>query len=966
VTGFDIPILKAASTAIPRAIGWGVHAVRAGTSERATRKMLEPPPDSRLSLVDATANLPPATIELLNEFLISPEIDQLAYALASEHVLGRSGREVRNRRDALKLQLTEQMRLRSTPDSDITEFAGAVFDAVDNVLQINLVGVETESMAPSLRAGLIKSAASTAAAVSRNTELLKTITDIAAIGRFERDFSSQVAALHGIMRLPHAGTTKQVPYERLFVQPNVSTSPFTAGGESFKVAPTPLNAIIGDSLRTVLLGNPGGGKSTSSLKLAYDVASGRSSLPGVSVPFHITLKDFAERFKGAPYSLTDFMHELCGTPYNLEAPDGAIEYLLLNGHAIVIFDGLDELLDVSLRRKIVQAVEGFAHRFPTTPIVVTSREVGYDEAALDSDLFVRCTLQPFDQEQVEAYVRRWFTLDDSVEPSQKDRLAGAFLVDSQFVSDLTTNPLMLSLMCGIYASEHYIPRNRPDVYEKCALLLFERWDKHRGIKAELAFDAHVQDAMRSLALWLYPQHEAQKGLPRHELISFMTQYLLDRRFEDQAEAEQAAAQFVDFCKGRAWVLTDIGAERYGFTHRTFLEYFAASQLVRQFASAELLYGELRLHILNAEWDTLAQLALQILGKSVADGADEFLALTLHSLEDCLPSERRNILSFMTRSLDFIVPRPAVLRQIVGEVLNFYEDETRAAAMQISPDVPDPMASLLASAPENLPRIQRYLQEKMDDTLEPDGELRSHALLSIALYPSAHIDYRTTTQSSSFQFWRDAELQSYPAVKAAATSRIWSFGEFPWITLWGITAGVVRVDDLVSRAGISALFQGIRIPPVTRTSSIAFMLISEHTRENRSPSSVWQRKDVAASLLEQLLSADLPWISAPIDVYDPWAAVVLGEYSDRLVKQSPLQEVAILLSMGFAELKRTAAQQKFENGLRQILPELQTLDGFDQRVSEFARSWLNGEVALTTSGIHPRRVVRGPGRGAAKN
>ena len=89
---------------------------------------------------------------------------------------------------------------------------------------------------------------------------------------------------------------------------------------------------------------------------------------------------------------------------------------------------------------------------------------------------------------------------------------------------------MLSLMCGIYSSENYIPRNRPDVYEKCALLLFEKWDKQRGINSPLSFDAHVQAAMRSLALWLYPQQASQQGLPRDRLIAFMKAHLFIKCF----------------------------------------------------------------------------------------------------------------------------------------------------------------------------------------------------------------------------------------------------------------------------------------------------------------------------------------------------------------------------------------------------------------------------------------------------
>ena len=61
-------------------------------------------------------------------------------------------------------------------------------------------------------------------------------------------------------------------------------------------------------------------------------------------------------------SLVEFLEVTCKTPYSVPAPEGAVgTFFLLNGVSVVIFDGLDELLETSKRRDIVAAVEGFAH-----------------------------------------------------------------------------------------------------------------------------------------------------------------------------------------------------------------------------------------------------------------------------------------------------------------------------------------------------------------------------------------------------------------------------------------------------------------------------------------------------------------------------------------------------------------------------------------------------------------------------
>ena len=182
----------------------------------------------------------------------------------------------------------------------------------------------------------------------------------------------------------------------------------------------------------------------------------------------------------------------------------------------MIFDGLDELLDTSLRRDVVQAVEGFAHMYPTTSILVTSRRIGYEEAPLDNSLFPSIQLQQFNPGQVEKSTHNWFALmnrflnaSGGCSPPLSSRIACSSLI-------LVLSPLMLSLMCGIYASERYIPRNRPEVYEKCAVLLFDRWDRQRGIHTPLPFDANIFNQLcgRShLFMYNQPRKKASQSAP---------------------------------------------------------------------------------------------------------------------------------------------------------------------------------------------------------------------------------------------------------------------------------------------------------------------------------------------------------------------------------------------------------------------------------------------------------------------
>jgi predicted NACHT family NTPase len=165
----------------------------------------------------------------------------------------------------------------------------------------------------------------------------------------------------------------------------------------------------------------------------------------------------------------------------------AFEYLLRSGRAFIVFDGLDELLDTSFRQEITNNVEAFCRLYPAAPALVTSREVGYEQAPLDDKMFALFRLAPFNDQQVREYAQKWFDRDDDYIREQRRQKAAAFISESSLVQDLRGNPLMLGLMCNLYRVEGYIPKNRPEVYGKCSIMLFERWDKVRDILIPLPF-----------------------------------------------------------------------------------------------------------------------------------------------------------------------------------------------------------------------------------------------------------------------------------------------------------------------------------------------------------------------------------------------------------------------------------------------------------------------------------------------
>ncbi|MBF4595705.1 NACHT domain-containing protein [Curtobacterium flaccumfaciens] len=593
--------------------------------------------------------------ELFLALLIDPEEDKAAQVANS-----------------LRLVLVQELS-RKAADDDSEYFAAALVKAVEDgfIELIAAVRAENPEAVANLQQGaLLKRISDILANIDRHYEL---ITSRSQISIAERDgwiktYRQLCKHHHGFITPPDLDDSKKIPMEDLYVTPSLTVS----------IGPGRFASNVAISVddykdridRTVLLGDPGGGKSTLSNYLTSKWADDANG----PIPFHITLREFAKR-KDSGLSVLDYIRADLNGKFQHPAPAGLVEDLLIGGEAVVVFDGLDELIDGSLRRTISSVVELFGEKFPLVSIFVTSRRIGYEQARLDPDIFTVTGVAEFQRDDVEEYVRKWFAYQPDYTEEGASTLAASFMEQSEAVPDLRSNPLMLALMCIIYRGENFIPRSRPTVYEKCANLLFEKWDGHRDITVPLDARAHVDSAMKHIAFWMLSTGEGDAGVSYDKLVTAMAEYLNERSAESWEEARRSATQFVDFCRGRAWVLSEAGSTADGeplftFTHRTFMEYFAAYDLQRSSDKPEQLARKLLPKVAAEEWDVVAQLAVQIAEKSSDQGSERVLATMLRETRKRSVQGRSNVLAFISRCCAFSNVSPKFARELTATTLDF--------------------------------------------------------------------------------------------------------------------------------------------------------------------------------------------------------------------------------------------------------------------------------------------------------
>ncbi|MDJ0660872.1 MAG: NACHT domain-containing protein [Crocosphaera sp.] len=650
--------------------------------------------------------------------------------------------------------------------------------------------------------------------------------------QFEKKYREQVANRHGFITPPFVDATKKISMDRIYVCPNFLPKNYSSRTGSEDLSITEFYSVLH---RTVLLGDPGGGKSTFSQKLCYDLATQyekRLLADRQVTPFLVILRDYASQKQQDPCSILEFINDNIKANYQITTfPNDAVEYLLLNGRAVIIFDGLDELTNTSDRQKIRDDVEDFANLYPSVPILVTSREVGYKEAPLNEERFNTFNLGSFNEKQVKDYAEKWFKVTTEETEEKRNKKVEAFLNESKEVPDLQKNPLMLGLMCNIYRGEGYIPRNRPEVYEECSKMLLKKWDKSRGI--ELPNDIqNIQSKIRPtimyLANWIYSDSDqsSQGGVIEKKLINKASEYLLKRRFDDPDEAEDAAGEFVRFCRGRAWVFTDVGTNKngdrlYNFTHRTFLEYFTACSLVRNSKSVESLFNILLPKIANQEWDMVCQLAFKVCDNNKEGAGDELLNNLVNEIKIAKDNleKQGNSLDFAVRCLEFIVPSPKVTQKITKATIDYCITwgclEKSNKDEYVKPE--NLLDNLSQANDENISSILDKSKLISIDYINNGDDYTKKLVLEILDYPYSNYFFNSKT----LEILEDVELSYQERLFNLLRKYI-----IPYKSRY-FSNKIVSVDDFIKWHGFEGLFQDYNyvLFPSYYTSSIAYYLVT---------------------------------------------------------------------------------------------------------------------------------------------
>ena len=385
----------------------------------------------------------------------------------------------------------------------------------------------------------------------------------------------------------------------------------------------------------MVLGNPGGGKSTFLRRLGLEAFNeDRDKFLHDCIPVMLELKQFASNDVDLITAIVEeFSH--FGFPTTKEFAIKALE----TGKLMVLLDGLDEVPN-EFTNSVMNAIDNLVTKYENNRFIASCRIAAY-RSNLQHDFQV-IELADFDDTQIEQFITNWFSteLDKKFKTAEK---CWETLNDdrNKAAKELAQTPLLLTFLCLVYNRKQSFPPTRSRLYNKALDILLEEWAAEKRLQQKPIHDGLHTDLEKVMLAEI--AHEGFKDdqlfFDEKQIIKSITDFLADSvdnpKYLDGKKILNAIA-------AQQGILVERAEEVYSFSHLTLQEYLTAQYISQKYSRIEELVAQ---HLTDRRWKEIF-----LLVAGLKDDAGELLELMDKATQELIDTDKLHNLLVWTKHI----------------------------------------------------------------------------------------------------------------------------------------------------------------------------------------------------------------------------------------------------------------------------------------------------------------------------
>ena len=247
-----------------------------------------------------------------------------------------------------------------------------------------------------------------------------------------------------------------------------------------------------------------------------------------------------------------------------------IPYILDSQKVLLILDGFDEIIDQKTKNLVISEIKELTRSLNKVNFILTSRSSDYKLLLEGTSVY---EISELNSSQIKEFADRWF---EDLDLSDKFL---AELYSKTPYKDFYARPLLLTQLAQIYSRTNEIPDKPKMIYQRIVELVLKEWNEKQGLKRTTRYTTFTVERKReflaNMAFNLKIKHNSQV-FSRDDLSLVYKE--LNNKFKELPRYE--VEEVIEEIETHNGLIIKSGFDSFEFSHLTIQEYFVADYIVR--------------------------------------------------------------------------------------------------------------------------------------------------------------------------------------------------------------------------------------------------------------------------------------------------------------------------------------------------------------------------------------------------